>query len=136
MDCIFCKIVKNEMPSVKIYEDDTHIAFLDLFPASMGHTLLVPKKHYVNIFDAEAETETNVYSTLHKLAKAIQEATGCIGMNILQNNGAEAGQMVFHSHVHLVPRYNNDGVHIKADKKEKAEDTVLAEVAANIKKYL
>ncbi|MDR2869806.1 MAG: HIT family protein [Deferribacteraceae bacterium] len=132
-DCIFCKIIKGELPSAVIYEDDALIAFLDLFPVSRGHALLVPKKHYRNIFDADMETAALIYPTLSRLANAIRAATGCEGLNIIQNNEAVAMQMVFHSHVHLIPRYADDNIKLAVAGKQQASGDQLAEMAGKIK---
>lgn len=115
MDCIFCKIVGGEIPCCKIYEDDLFIGFLDIRPIHKGHALIVPKKHFVNIFDTPAEEAAKIYGVTARVAAAIKEATGCDGINIIQNNGADAGQEVFHSHLHIIPRYKDDG--LKFDRK-------------------
>ena len=136
MDCIFCKIVNGELPTAKVYEDDSQIAFLDIFPASRGHTLLIPKKHHENIFDAREEVAKAVYPTLSLLAKAVRTATGCDGINIVQNNNAAAGQVVFHSHIHLIPRYENDEIKVTVAGKERADGAYLAEMVKQIKDAL
>ena len=135
-DCIFCKIIKDELPSSKIYEDENHIAILDLFPVTKGHTLLIPKRHHVNVFDCDDELGKETYPKLKILAKAIKEATGCNGLNIVQNNGAEAGQMVFHSHIHIIPRYPNDGIPIGAAGKNQASSEELLSMAQKIREHL
>ncbi|MDR2884259.1 MAG: HIT family protein [Deferribacteraceae bacterium] len=136
MDCIFCKIVNGELPSAKIYEDDHQVAFLDAFPATAGHALLVPKKHIVNIFDCDEELGRIIYPTLIKLSKAIRHAMGCTGLNIVQNNEAVAGQVVFHSHIHLIPRYDYDGIKIAVASKAQATPEVLAPIADKIMRAL
>ena len=132
MDCIFCKIAKGELPSSKVYEDDDFIAILDLFPITKGHTLLIPKKHHVNIFDQPEDTGAKVYPVLAKLARAIKTATGAEGLNIMQNNGEVAGQVVFHSHIHLFPRSGDDGIKISATNKTKATDEYMADYVKKI----
>lgn len=108
-DCIFCKIIKGEIPSAKIYEDDWVYAFLDLSQVTPGHTLLIPKDHRKDIFEFDSDLAGQVFSRVPKLAKAIQKAfPGVQGMNIIQNNGLIAYQSVFHSHIHLIPRYKSD----------------------------
>ncbi|WP_179395156.1 HIT family protein [Lacticaseibacillus absianus] len=107
-DCIFCKIIAGEIPSVKVYEDADVLAFLDISQATKGHTLLVPKKHVPDVFAYDATLAATVFSRLPKLARAIQASDPQItGMNILNNNGAVAYQSVFHSHIHLIPRYSD-----------------------------
>jgi histidine triad (HIT) family protein len=130
--CIFCKIIAGDLPCVKVYEDDFFIAFLDLFPSGAGHTLLVPKKHIVNIFDTKEEDGGNTYSILTRLAKAIKLSTNCDGLNIIQNNGEAAGQVVFHSHIHLIPRYTSDGIKPPA-RKPQADLEKLKEIGEKIK---
>ena len=132
MDCIFCKIAAGELPSSKIYEDDDFIAILDLFPVSKGHSLLIPKKHHVNIFDQPEEIGMKLYPLLAKLAHAVKAATGAEGLNIVQNNGAVAGQIVFHSHNHIIPRNEDDGFRMSADKKAKATDEYMADYVKKI----
>ena len=107
MDCVFCKIVKGEIPSKKVYEDGNVIAFLDINPLSEGHTLVIPKKHAENIFDVSEEELSKVMQVVKKISKKRLEE-GAKGVNILQNNGKEAGQLVNHIHFHVVPRNGND----------------------------
>ena len=104
-NCIFCKIISGEIPSSKVYEDDKVLAFLDISQATKGHTLVIPKEHVRNILEMSAETAETIFSRVPKIARAVQKATGAIGMNILNNNEEVAGQTVFHAHIHLVPRY-------------------------------
>ena len=101
-NCIFCKIISGEIPSSKVYEDDKVLAFLDISQATKGHTLVIPKEHVRNILEMSAETAETVFSRVPKIARAVQKATGAIGMNILNNNEEVAGQTVFHAHIHLV----------------------------------
>lgn len=107
-DCIFCKIIRNEIPSYTIYEDDVVKAFLDISQGTPGHTLVIPKKHIANIFEYDPELAAAVFSRIPKIARAVKDSNPDIkGMNILNNNGQVAYQSVFHSHFHLVPRYTN-----------------------------
>ena len=107
--CIFCKIIKGEIPAKIIYEDEYTLALLDIKPVNPGHTLVIPKEHYVNIFDIPEETMVHVGRTVKKMALALQQGLGIENMNISTNNGVHAGQEVFHSHTHLVPRHVGDG---------------------------
>ncbi|MFD1484139.1 HIT family protein [Lacticaseibacillus baoqingensis] len=108
-DCIFCKIINNEIPSVTVYEDDVVKAFLDISQVTPGHTLVVPKKHVPDIFAYDPELAAAVFSRIPKIAKAIKASDPKIqGMNIMNNNGEVAYQSVFHSHIHLLPRYGTD----------------------------
>ena len=108
-DCLFCKIIEEDIPSAKIYEDKDTFAFLDINPVNPGHTLVVPKKHYRNIFDIPEETLCDMMQTAKKLAKAVKEATGSDGINIGISNEKAAGQEVFHIHIHIIPRFQGDG---------------------------
>jgi len=110
MDCIFCKIISGEIPCSKIYEDDLFIAFLDIRPIRKGHTLIVPKRHFESLFDTPAEESAAIYAVTAKVAAAVRDATKSTGINIIQNNGADAGQEVFHSHIHIIPRSHDDGL--------------------------
>ena len=111
-DCLFCKIVRDEIPSYKVYEDGDFIAILDRFPVSMGHTLIIPKNHCDDLFDLQPELAERVIPLAQKLAGRIREVTGCEGLNLGQNNGEAAGQAVRHFHLHIVPRFANDGVSV------------------------
>lgn len=110
MDCIFCKIINGEIPCSKVYDDNIFIGFLDIRPIHKGHVLIVPKKHFVNIFDTPADVAAEIYSVLKTVSAAVKTASGCDAVNIVQNNGADAGQEVFHSHVHIIPRFKDDGL--------------------------
>ncbi|WP_122645822.1 HIT family protein [Enterococcus mediterraneensis] len=108
-DCIFCKIIDQEIPSYKIYEDDVVYAFLDISQVTPGHTLVVPKKHVTDIFEYDEKLASDVFARIPKIAKAIEEAFPEIeGMNIVNNNKELAYQSVFHSHFHLIPRYSKN----------------------------
>ncbi|ANU25963.1 HIT family protein [Planococcus versutus] len=119
-NCIFCKIIAGEIPSVKIYEDEHVFAFMDIMPLSKGHTLLIPKTHREFVYDMTPEEAGNLFAVAPKIAKAINETFQPEGMNLLNNNGAKAGQSVFHFHLHFIPRYGqSDGFGAKWITKEK-----------------
>lgn len=105
--CIFCRIIKGELPATKVYEDVETLAFLDIKPVNPGHTLVIPKKHYVNVHDMPDELVGKVAIAAKKIADAILKI-GAKGVNIGMNNGKDAGQVVFHAHTHVMPRYGND----------------------------
>lgn len=109
MDCIFCKIVAGEIPAYKIYEDENVLAFLDITQGTKGHTLVIPKKHIKNVYDLDEETIFNVFKVVPFLAKALKQAFSPIGLNIINNND-KPHQSVFHFHIHLIPRYEDDGM--------------------------
>lgn len=107
-DCVFCRIAAGQIPALKIDESAEHLAFLDIGPLAPGHTLLVPKHHFADIRDIPADLLGRLTSHLPRLARAIFTATGATGLNILQNSGPSSGQAVFHFHIHLIPRNDDD----------------------------
>ncbi len=112
-NCIFCKIVKGEAPSWKVYENEHVYAFLDINPASRYHTLVIPKKHYVNIFDTPEEEMREVIAVVKKLANLYEEKLGIKNLQVVNSNGREAQQDVFHIHYHIVPRQLGDGQNVR-----------------------
>jgi histidine triad (HIT) family protein len=104
-DCIFCKIVNGDIPAAKVYEDEHVLAFLDISQVTKGHTLVIPKVHKENIFELTPDVASHVFTVVPKIANAIKKQFAPIGLNLLNNNGEQAGQTVFHYHVHLIPRY-------------------------------
>lgn len=111
-NCIFCKIANGEIPAATLYEDEDFRVILDLGPASKGHALILPKAHAANIYELSDEMAAKAMILAKKMATVMTEALNCDGFNIVQNNGEPAGQTVFHFHMHLIPRYKNDGVGI------------------------
>ena len=109
-DCIFCKIARGEIPSFNVYEDEATLAFLDIQPVHPGHVLVIPKGHAGNIFEISPDDWALVQETVRKVAIAVEYATGADGVNLLMNNREHAGQIVDHAHVHLIPRFKNDGL--------------------------
>lgn len=107
-DCIFCKIVKGEIPCHKIYEDEKFLAFADAHPLEEGHTLVIPKKHFENFIDVDEEFGSKYIQSIQKVGKILMEKYKLKGFNILLNNGKDAGQLVNHVHFHIFPR-KNDG---------------------------
>ncbi|OFI50075.1 histidine triad protein [Floricoccus tropicus] len=131
-DCIFCKIVAGEIPSYKVYEDYDVLAFLDITQTTPGHTLVVPKEHSKNVLAMTEEQAKTLFAKVPAIARAVKEKTGATGMNILQNNEEIAGQTVFHTHVHLIPRYDTaDGLKIEFTNNMDKFD--LAELAEKIR---
>ncbi|HLC65476.1 MAG TPA: HIT family protein [Candidatus Nanoarchaeia archaeon] len=108
MDCIFCKIVKGEIPCAKLYEDKNVLSFLDIGPINKGHALVIPKKHYVTIIDTPDDVLKDLVTATKKVTKAVKLATGVEGVNNLLNNGKASGQAVFHAHMHIIPRFEGD----------------------------
>lgn len=107
-DCIFCKLANGDIPTNVIYEDDTFTVIMDASPATKGHSLILPKDHYANIYELDDEVAGKAFKLAKKLVKEMTEKLKCDGFNIVQNNGEVAGQTVFHFHMHLIPRYKND----------------------------
>ena len=108
-NCIFCAIAEGEIPSFKVYEDDLVLAYLDINPFSEGHTLVIPKAHYTGLLDTPSDVLKEIVVRVQKVAAHLKEALPCDGFNVLQNNGAAAGQTVPHVHFHIVPRYGAGG---------------------------
>lgn len=113
MSCIFCKIINKEIPSKIVYEDELVLAILDLSQATYGHTLVMPKKHYENIYEIDDETLAHLIKIVKKLAIKIKNKLNAKGINILNNNETAAGQSIMHLHFHIIPRYDNDDLLIK-----------------------
>jgi histidine triad (HIT) family protein len=109
-DCIFCKIVKGEIPCAKVYETDQVLAFLDIAPVAPGHALVIPKAHHATLFEVPEALSGPLLAAQQRVGRAIMAATGATGINVQMNNFASAGQVVFHAHLHLIPRRAGDGL--------------------------
>lgn len=137
-DCIFCKIINGEIPAAKVYENEHVFAFLDISQVTKGHTLVIPKIHKENVFELTSDIAKNIFEAVPAIANAIKTEFQPIGLNVLNNNGEEAGQSVFHFHMHLIPRYGKgDGfgaVWKTHDSEYTSED--LKAIASNIGKHL
>jgi len=133
-DCIFCKIIKGEVQADKIYEDEHTLAFLNIRPINHGHALVIPKEHYRNIFDMPEEVFCSLVGPIKKVARAVKEVTGAQGINVSINNEPAAGQVVFHAHFHIIPRFTEDGLKHWGDKK--CKDGELEKIAEKIKARL
>ncbi len=127
-NCIFCKIVRGELPSSKVYENDEILAFLDIHPVNLGHTLVIPKKHFENIHETPEDTLVHMIKISKTLATAIKKARNADGINVIMNNDASAGQVIFHSHIHIIPRFKDDGfgVWVGKDKYKEGEKDEMA----------
>ena len=131
-DCIFCQIVSGQIPSSKVYEDEEVLAFLDITQVTTGHTLVIPKKHYRNVLEMDAEAASSLFARVPKIAKQLQEKLGASGVNIINNNEEAAGQTVFHTHVHLLPRFDaTDGLKLTFETHE-PDFAALAQLAQEI----
>ncbi len=113
-ECVFCKIVRAEIPTYKLYEDENFIVILDIHPQSTGHMLVIPKGHYDNIYEIEEEKMNDLMKVTKRMAVLLKEKFSPEGLNIIQNNGTIAGQTVMHFHMHIIPKYE--------DKKENEKD--------------
>jgi histidine triad (HIT) family protein len=131
MATIFSRIIAGEIPAAKVYEDDRTLAFLDISPASRGHTLVISKEEAPGLLELSPESLAAVAQTTQRVARAIVAAVGCDGFNIVQNNGAAAGQTVFHYHVHIIPRWDGDHV-LSAWKPGTTDQATLLELMALI----
>lgn len=108
--CLFCKIAAHEIPATILFEDDHTIAFLDINPVKPGHTLVVPKAHGTDVRESHTEDLARVIEVAKKISPAILETVGAQGFNLSSNVGAAAGQVIFHTHFHLIPRHDGDGL--------------------------
>jgi histidine triad (HIT) family protein len=103
--CVFCSIIKGDIPSTKVFENEHVLAFLDISQVTKGHTLVIPKVHTENIYELSSDVSKNLFEAVPKIARAIKQELQPIGLNLVNNNGEAAGQSVFHFHMHLLPRY-------------------------------
>ncbi|MGD6851211.1 MAG: HIT family protein [Candidatus Bathyarchaeia archaeon] len=133
--CIFCQIAAKNAPSSIIYEDEAVLAFLDIRPLNMGHTLVIPKTHYVDVFDIPENELCKVYLAAKKMSGSIKKATCAQGISIFQQNGTAAGQDIFHLHVHVVPRFMGQTLP-RFSELEEAKRSMLDEMAAKIRLQL
>ena len=136
MDCIFCKIVKGEIPSYKIYEDDIVIAILDISQTTEGHTLVIPKKHYKNLYELDSNMSGEIFKIIPNISKAIKKAFNPIGLNLIINTERPL-QTVNHFHIHLIPRYENDtlDINFQNNQKDMNHEKYLS-INEKIKKYI
>jgi histidine triad (HIT) family protein len=134
-DCIFCKIVAGEIPCHKVYEDEHVLSFLDIGPLSEGHTLIIPRQHAVTLDEVSNDALPSIGMAAKRIGAAVQQATGCAGWNLLQNNGKVAGQVVMHVHFHIIPRREDDGLGYRWPAGELDDDTaarLLDGIKANL----
>ena len=133
--CIFCKIVHKQAPASIIYEDESVMVFLDIRPLNLGHTLVIPKAHYVDIFDTPVNQLSQVHTVAKQVSAAIKKATKADGISIIQQNSKAAGQDIFHFHVHVVPRFEGQKLPSFSALKE-VERAKLDEMAKKIRRQL
>ena len=133
-NCIFCMIVRGDAPSLKVYEDEDCLGFMDIMPQSEGHVLVIPKRHAAQIFDVSADEAAKLIRVTHELAGAVRNAMQPDGVMLAQLNGADAGQTVFHLHFHIMPRFA--GLEFKMHARDMADFDLLAEHAERISAHL
>lgn len=133
-DCIFCKVIAGELPCQKVYEDDHVLAFLDIRPINPGHTLLVPKQHAANLLETSLEDAQRLMEVAKKIAPGILKTVGTESFNLAVNNGRSSGQVVFHTHMHIMPRFPADGYAAWQRQDDKHDD--LASMAEKIRLQL
>jgi histidine triad (HIT) family protein len=131
-DCIFCKIVAGELPSETVQEDEHTLAFMDINPWTRGHALVIPRNHSRNLYDVEDDDLHHTTSAAQRLASRMRERLGCDGINLLNACEPAAWQTVFHFHVHVIPRYNDDPLQLPVRPRQ-AEQEELARVAAELR---
>ncbi len=136
MDCLFCKIIAGDVPSHKVYEDDFVYSFLDIYPCSEGHTIVLPKKHFRRFTEMSGDDVANLFVSVNKIARKLEEALGLEGMNVGINNGEIAGQSVPHVHVHIIPRREGDhGGSMHTIVETNPQLNGLAELAESIRNF-
>jgi len=134
MDCLFCKIVKGEIPSKKVYEDSIAFAFLDINPCTPGHTMVIPKKHHITFISMTDEEVGHLFQAASKISRAVISAMDTNSFNMGFNNGKYAGQEINHAHIHIIPRYKDDGgAAVQFIVRTKPEREKLDEIAKKIK---
>lgn len=134
-NCIFCKIAAGEIPSKTVYEDEMFRVVMDLGAASEGHALIIPKNHYANLMELDEETAAGVLPLAGKISRAMMKSLKCDGLNLVQNNGEEAGQTVMHFHLHMIPRYKG-GAEVIGWKPGNPTSEEMEETAAKIRSEL
>ena len=136
MDCIFCKIAKGEIPAIKVLDEELVLAFMDINPASRGHMLVVPKRHAENIFEISEGDLAAVTSAVRRCAYAAREALGAEGITVLQLNGKASDQLVPHLHVHIMPRWENDGLTLSNWEMKPGDMDELKDIAEKVQEHL
>jgi histidine triad (HIT) family protein len=134
MDCLFCDILDGKKDGHFLYEDDSHVSFLDKYPIDDGHSLIIPRKHHEKITDMTSEDVGKIFSLTPKIAKAILDATGADAFSLGQNNGKAAKQIVPHVHIHIIPRYNSKGT--VWTKRQISSDDELLELSKKIRSLI
>ena len=136
MECIFCKIIDREIPAVKVLDEELVVAFMDINPSSKGHMLVVPKNHAENIFEIPESDLATLIKAVKKCAGAAKDALRAEGVTILQLNGKASDQIVPHLHIHVIPRWENDGLTVSTWEMKPGNMEEIQEIALKVKEYL
>jgi histidine triad (HIT) family protein len=136
MECIFCKIVAGEIPAVKVLEEELALAFMDINPASRGHLLVIPKRHAENIFEIPEGDLAAAIKAAKRCARAVREALKADGVTVLQLNGSASGQVVPHLHIHIIPRWEDDGITISSWEMKPGDMEEIKDIAQKMKEHL
>ena len=136
MDCIFCKIIAGEIPAVKVLDDERVLAFMDINPSSRGHMLVVPKKHAENIFEIPESDLAAVTKAVKRCATAVKEALKAEGVTVLQLNGKASDQIVPHLHIHIMPRWEHDGLSISSWEMKPGDMEEIKGIARKVKEHI
>ncbi len=135
MECIFCDILQKKLPADIVYEDEKSLVFLDINPVQPGHCLVVPKEHYEDVLSMPEELAARLFEVTQRVARAVKQALGAEGINISINNGSAAGQVVFHTHFHIIPRYQSDGLKLwpgSQYKNNEEKKKIVEKIKANL----
>jgi histidine triad (HIT) family protein len=136
MDCIFCKIIAGEIPAVKVLDEELVVAFMDINPSSKGHMLVVPKNHAENIFEITESDLATLIKAVKRCAKAAKKALKAEGITILQLNGKASDQIVPHLHIHVIPRWENDGLSVSTWEMKPGDMEEIQAIARNIREHI
>ncbi len=136
MECIFCKIIDGEIPSVKVLDEELVLAFMDINPSSPGHMLVIPKKHAENIFEISDNDLAAVIKGVKRCANAVKEALKAEGVTVLQLNGRASDQIVPHLHIHIIPRWENDGLPISSWEMKPGNMEEIKDIARKVKEHI
>ena len=134
-DCIFCKLANGDIPTNTLYEHDCVRVIFDAEPAAEGHVLILPREHFDNIYELDDDTAGHVFKVAKKIATAMNKTLDMDGLNVVQNNGEAAGQTVFHFHMHIIPRHNDDTVNVGWEK-HKVSSERIKDITDEVRKYL
>ncbi|XP_042017090.1 adenylylsulfatase HINT3-like isoform X1 [Salvia splendens] len=135
-DCVFCRIVHGEAPALKLYEDDECVCILDTYPLCHGHSLIIPKSHYPSLDATPPSIIGAMCSKVPLISNAVMKVTGCDSFNLLVNNGAAAGQVIYHTHIHIIPRKANDCLWTSESIRRCPMDQEVSQLADRIRESL